>query len=109
MDPLKAVCNNGHEIFGGYYFPPVPNPSLPNDGELQGVWTGPNVTTDYLGPESFDGGFINSRGDAVFIDGLDDDLIFALDDTTSAVPEPASLILLATGCLSSLVLSRRRR
>jgi hypothetical protein len=103
----NAVCNSGHEIYGGEYFPPVPNPNLPNDGEIRGIWFGPNLMTDYLGPESFDGGFINSRGDAVFIDGLDNtlDAVFGLPPVPT--PEPGSLILFGTGCLA--LLGRLRR
>ncbi len=102
MFPLNAVCNNGHEIFNGEYDPNFPS----SNGAIQGVWTGPNPTTDYLESGSFDGGFINSRGDAVFINGRHDTLDFAFDLTTASVPEPSSPILVSTGCLLFLLVTR---
>ena len=98
MEIFNAVCNNGHEIYGGLF----------NSATI-GVWTGPDPIADLLlSPGSFDGGFINSKGDAVFIDGHDDELIFA-DDLTSDTPEPSSFVLLGTGCLSMLGVFRLKR
>jgi hypothetical protein len=89
-----GICNNGHEIFGAF------------TGTVFGVFDGPNESDLILGG-SFDGGHINANGDAVFIDGLADELIFAQDLTTAATPEPNSLILFGTGCLSILGALRR--
>jgi hypothetical protein len=90
-----GICNNGHEIFGAF------------TGTLFGVFDGPDVSDLILGATTFDGGFINANGDAVFIDGFADELIFAQDLTTAATPEPTSLLLFGTGCLSILGTLRR--
>jgi hypothetical protein len=91
----SGVCNNGHEIFGTF------------TGTLFGVFDGPDVSDLILGATTFDGGFINANGDAVFIDGFADELIFAQDLTTAATPEPGSLLLFGTGCLTILGTLRR--
>ncbi len=79
----KGVCNNSHDIVGGMF------------GQILGVWDGPNSQELLLANASFDGGFVNAIGDTVFIDGLQNELIFAQDLT----PEPAPLFLFGTGCL----------
>jgi hypothetical protein len=91
----EGICNNGHEIFGA--------------ATTLGVWDGPDPS-DFLWAGTFDGGaFMNADGDAVFIDGHDDELIFAQDLTTAATPEPGSLLLFGTGCLSLLGKLRRSK
>jgi hypothetical protein len=84
------MCNNGHEIFGAF------------PGETRAVFDGPN-TSDSIFGGTFDGGFINANGDAVFIDGVANELIFAQDVT----PEPSSLYLFGTGCLAMVGAFRR--
>jgi hypothetical protein len=90
----SGICNNGHEIFGA-----VPT--------VFAVFDGPDKSDAFYGG-SFDGGFINTNGDAVYIDGLADELIFAQDLTTASTPEPGSLLLFGTGCLAILGSLRRR-
>jgi hypothetical protein len=79
-------CNGAYEIFGS------------TSGSTPEVIAGPDSSLSLLEGGSFDGGFINSSGDAVFINGVDNTLVFA-DDTTpqSPIPEPASWLLIVTG------------
>lgn len=111
---LSGVCNNGHELLGGYL------------GDIRGVWTGTDPLTDYLTGGSFDGGFINGLGDAVFIDGANDTLVSVLKTPSfaafdffdaktnvsipgsSPVPEPASIWMVGPGLMASALLVRRR-
>ena len=95
----SGMCNNGHEIL---------NILTPEPG-IRGVYDGPNLSDAISTTLSFDGGFINANGDAVFISGLTNELIFAQDLTTAATPEPGSLYLLGTGCLAMLGTLRRNR
>jgi hypothetical protein len=92
---IHGVCNNGHAISGGS-----------DAAHLIGVWDGPDPIANLLLIGSFDGGAMNAKGDAVFIDGFHDTLDSAFDLTT-ATPEPSSLILLGTGCLAMLGTFRR--
>jgi hypothetical protein len=95
---ISGVCNNGYDIFGGFI------------GNQRGVWTGDDPSTDFLMNGSFDGGFINSNGDAVFIDGLNDTLVSVVDVSTDPAPvaEPESLILVGTGFLAMFGAVRHR-
>ena len=93
---LPGICNNGHEIFSAF-------PS--------GVFDGPDVSDLVLFGGKFGGGFINANGDAVFTEdiyhGFNGELIFAQDLTTASTPEPSSLLLFGTGCVSILGTLRR--
>lgn len=99
FDVLGGACNNGHEIFGGYYLLGTPQAQ-------RGVWTGPDPVKDFLENGSFDGGFINHLGDAVFIDGANDTLVWAEDLGIS--PEPGSFVLFGTGGLMVVTLLIRK-
>ena len=105
---LSGICNNGHELLGGYL------------GDIKGVWTGPGMK-NYLMDGSFDGGFINAFGDAVFINGADDTLVSVVDTSSAVtlhgnelfvdpkpVPEPASLWLMGMGMMVVAGMVRRR-
>ena len=99
----SGLCNGAHFLAAGTY-------QLPDTSELRGIWAGPNpdLLLSLVSYGSIDGGYMNSRGDAVFVDGLDNILVFADDLSTTVTPEPASILLLSTGVLS-LAGSMRRR
>lgn len=110
---LSGVCNNGHQLLGGYL------------GDIRGVWTGTDPLTDFLTSGSFDGGFINSLGDAVFINGENDTLISVVDTPNfvpfnffdakllaptpdqAPVPEPASVWLVGLGMMVAVATLHR--
>lgn len=107
---LSGVCNNGHQLLGGFL------------GNVKGVWTGEDPVNDFLMFGSFDGGFINSLGDAVFINGSNDTLVSVVDTPSAApfdffdakvpgpapVPEPASVWLVGLGMMVSALTLRKR-
>jgi len=93
----SGVCsNNGHELFWAW-----PTQTV------RGIFDGPNLSNLILLNATIDGGFMNPNGDAVFIDGEGNDLIFAYDLSTAPAPEPGSLLLFGTGCLAVLGAARR--
>lgn len=104
---LSGVCNNGHELLGGYA-----------DG-FKGVWAGVGSLAEILAGGSFDGGYINAIGDAVFIDGSQDTLVSVVDTPTlglrslimdsQPVPEPASVWLVGLGMMASAMFQVRRK
>jgi len=91
-----GICNNGHEIFSAFPFE---------------VFDGPDVSDLLLFGGNLGGGFINANGDAVFTEDIYHafygELIFAQDLTTASTPEPSSLLLFGTGCVSILGALRR--
>jgi hypothetical protein len=93
----KSVCNNGRTGFGSRF-----NPNSDEDG----VYTGPGSSLTLVDPAgTTDAAFLNSSGDFAWTDGLREENFEAIDLTT---PEPNSLLLVGTGCLSMFCLLRRK-
>jgi hypothetical protein len=92
-----SVCNNGRIGFG----------SRSNaNGDPDGVYTGPiNSLTLVDSPGSNVAAFLNSSGDFAWTDGFFEENFEAIDLTT---PEPNSLLLVGTGCLSLFYVLRRK-
>jgi hypothetical protein len=85
----KSVCNNGRTGFGSRF-----NPNL----DEAGVYTGPVSSLTLVDPDgSADTAVLNASGDFAWSDGVFEDNFEAIDLTT---PEPNSLLLVGTGCLS---------
>lgn len=96
FDVMNGRCNNGYEIFGAF------------SGPTRGIWAGNDLALSFLNNGTFDGGFINSNGDAVFIDGLDNTLVFVDDATRNPIPEPASWLLIGSGAIAFIGALRRK-
>lgn len=113
----EAVCNNGHEVFGGSYDNPALFTTLcsgpisgsaetifcGNHGYLLGIFTGFDPFNDWI-QGSGDQIVLNASGDFGVIDAARDSIYLAIDLT----PEPSSVVLAATGCIVLLWVGRRR-
>jgi hypothetical protein len=101
---FHELCDNGHEIISGVGYAP---------GRSQGIlglFDGPNAVTDEIYRGSLDGrDILTTNGNLFYDDGQDDTMNVAIDLSTSPVPEPSSLVLLATGALATAELLRRRK
>jgi hypothetical protein len=73
------------------------------------VYTGPDPVLAQVSG-ALGGGliFLNGQGDIVYDDVFDEDWFEAIDLTTAATPEPASLFLFGTGALGALGIMRKR-
>jgi len=92
---IHGVCNNGRDAFTGY---------LSAGQVLPGVYVGVAFQSfPYKGDGLL---FMNSLGDIVFDDVFNEAWYEAIPATT---PEPAGLLLLATGALGIAALAMRRR
>ena len=93
----ESVCNNGRTGFGSR--------SNPN-GDTSGIYTGPVSSLSFFDSSgSTDGAFLNASGDFAWSDGVHEENFEAIDLST---PEPASLFLVGTGCLSLFFLLRKK-
>lgn len=100
---IAGVCNNGKDSFTGFL---EPISMQPRPGLYAGSF--PDIATVHS-PEFGGGGggiFLNSLGDIVVDDVFTDDWYFF--QNTSTVPEPSSIVLIATGALGLLEGMRRR-
>jgi hypothetical protein len=92
-----SVCNNGRTGFGS---------RSNTNGDPDGVYTGPiDSLTLVENHGSNVAAFLNSSGDFAWADGLIEENFEAIDLTT---PEPNSLLLVGTGCLSLFCVLRRK-
>jgi hypothetical protein len=90
-DLPPGICNNGREVFQ-------------TNG---GLYRGPDAVNDLIAPFQLRSPLaINSSGDIVFFYGQDS--IREAYDVTGHVPEPSTLVLLATGVLGAAGVLRRR-
>jgi PEP-CTERM motif len=93
----ESVCNNGRTGFGSSFNP---------NGDTSGVYTGPiSSLTLFDTSGSTDVAFLNASGDFAWSDGVHEENFEAIDLTT---PEPASLLLVGTGCLGLLGVLRKK-
>jgi len=96
---FRGVCNNGRDAFTGML-----TPTQHTDDVYVGSY--PDITQVADGGEGLI--FMNARGDIVYDDAFSEYWYFLLDETTSTIPEPGSILLLATGAAAAILAMRRR-
>jgi len=103
----QTRCNNSHEV----YFGTFPTPAGPNS-ETSGIFTGPSLTDLLTNPSvsgsTLDQVVLNSSGDFAWVDARDETIFEAEDQTARSLPEPGTLLLLATGSLTLIATKPRR-
>jgi hypothetical protein len=75
---------------------------------MHGLFTGSDPVADFLFGGSVDAIVMNALGDIAWTDGRDEYNWVAMDLTSRSVPEPNTLVLLATGVLGAAGALRRR-
>jgi hypothetical protein len=102
---IGHACENGHAAYYGYLYDPYSDPP-----GLYAFNVGSNPRLIYPGFLA-NGIYMNSLGDIVFDDGVQDLWEEAIDLTTTPAPtpEPSTLLLLATGILGLGITLRQRR
>lgn len=98
---VRAVCNNGREVYGTGVYPPNPDK----------IYTGPDPVADLFGSGILNLVQLNSSGDFVYLEGNlgtgDGEYYEAIDLTTEQTPEPSSIVLLGTGLFALTGIRRR--